>query len=183
MEQLLRRALALPGRPAVAFLNWWSYLQSRTPEAKGGYPRFYRSAEADFGVLAQYYGLPRCAVHDGRRAQCARGGVECLSAAGAWLPAWGADRARTTAGRRGLHANRNLLVPLRQPLLPGGRLYLGLGLELGLLGKPNPAPAFSTLLQPLLPGGRLPADCSQHNGLPGAPTVFCFQPCHGNWKK
>ncbi|PSC68081.1 hypothetical protein C2E20_8267 [Micractinium conductrix] len=59
-EQLLRRLLALPGRPAVIMLHhygWW--------EAAGdGLDRglYYRQPEADLTTLAQYYDVPAVSV-------------------------------------------------------------------------------------------------------------------------
>lgn len=49
-EQLLRRVLSLPGRPAVVMLLQYSYFKAEK--------QFFKSAEADMAMLGQYYDLP-----------------------------------------------------------------------------------------------------------------------------
>ena len=56
-EQLLRKLLAVPGRPAVLLLHWWSPYINRHA--------FYFSSEDGINTVAAYYGAPRtlpCAV-------------------------------------------------------------------------------------------------------------------------
>ncbi len=47
-EQLLRKLLAMPGRPAVVLLHWWSPYINRHA--------FYASAEDGINTIAAYYG-------------------------------------------------------------------------------------------------------------------------------
>ena len=49
-EQLLRKLLAMPGRPAVLLLHWWSPYINRHA--------FFATAEDGINTIAAYYGAP-----------------------------------------------------------------------------------------------------------------------------
>ena len=62
-EQLLRKLLAMPGRPAVMLLHWWSPYINRHA--------FYASAEDGINTIAAYYGaLCSKVVMDGFSVAC-----------------------------------------------------------------------------------------------------------------
>lgn len=59
-EQLIRRLLALPGRPAVVLLHHYAWWMAGGDGLKGGL--FYREPEGQHTALAHYYDLPSVSV-------------------------------------------------------------------------------------------------------------------------
>jgi lysophospholipase L1-like esterase len=59
MERLLRRLLEYPHRPAVVFLNIFSWFVATSGELRGV---FYHHAEADFAEFSWYYSIPSVSV-------------------------------------------------------------------------------------------------------------------------
>ncbi|KAI7846460.1 hypothetical protein COHA_000070 [Chlorella ohadii] len=60
MERLMRKLLALPNKPAVVVLNHYGWLVCRQPGSN--LASYACSAENDFNVLGQYYGLPSLSI-------------------------------------------------------------------------------------------------------------------------
>ncbi len=59
-EQLIRRLLALPGRPAVLLLHHYAWWMATHDDGRGGL--FYREPEGQHTLLAHYYDLPSVSV-------------------------------------------------------------------------------------------------------------------------
>ena len=54
-ERLLRRLLALPGRPAVVLVHWWSPLAAHAS--------FWDVAQDELDTIARYYDVQACLLN------------------------------------------------------------------------------------------------------------------------